>query len=154
MTRKKFLLKCSEAGSIGSLKVTMMVESAGMAPFGSGPGANSTPSSTGGTLSSCNQPDPVTKLMRFWEALISGLPVMLRRTNACGLKDWNSGTVVLGGTALRFLTALVLAAPAVFVPGIDKRVLVVCLAASYMLMLPIDAYFAVRTLQRREESES
>lgn len=73
---------------------------------------------------------------------------------AVGNRAWNSGTVVLGGTALRFLTALVLATPAVFVPGIDKRVLLVCLAVSYMLMLPIDAYFAVRTLQRREEDES
>lgn len=90
-----------------------------------------------------------------WLASCAGaVPVALAVTgHADGTKQaGNTANAVLGGTAVRFMTALVLAAPLAFASGIDRRVLFACLAASYLLMLPLDTYFAVWTLKRCQGS--
>lgn len=86
-----------------------------------------------------------------WLASCAGaVPVALAVAGRSGNagQAGNATNAVLGGTAVRFLTALVLAAPLAFASGIDRRVLIACLAASYLLMLPLDTYFAVWTLKR------
>lgn len=68
-------------------------------------------------------------------------------------KSRNTATAILGATAIRFVAALLLVAPLALSGWFDRTPLVLCVGVSYVLMLPVDTLFAIRTMKRLFEKE-
>ena len=64
-----------------------------------------------------------------------------------------AATAILASTMVRFITALVLVVPLVLSGWLEKTVLVLFVAVSYLMMLLVDTLLAVRMIRRAEEQK-
>ena len=64
-----------------------------------------------------------------------------------------AATAGLTSTVVRFVTAMVLVVPLVLSGWFDRTVLVLFVAASYLMMLLVDTWLAVRIIRRAEEQK-
>jgi hypothetical protein len=62
-------------------------------------------------------------------------------------------TAVLASTMVRFVTAIVLVVPLVLSGWFDRAVLALFVAVSYLMMLIVDTFLAVRMIRRTEEQK-
>jgi hypothetical protein len=70
---------------------------------------------------------------------------------ALSSRPTQAATAVLASTVARFITAIVLVVPLVLSGWFDRKVLVVFVAVSYLMMLLVDTLLAVRIIRRAGE---
>ncbi len=70
---------------------------------------------------------------------------------ALSSRPTQAATAVLASTVVRFITAIVLVVPLVLSGWFDRKVLVLFVAVSYLMMLLVDTLLAVRIIRRAEK---
>ncbi len=81
---------------------------------------------------------------------VGAVPVALAMSSA----PQRAVNAVLASTAIRFIVVLALAAPLLFGGWFPRTPLVVCLVASYIMILLTDSLLAVRMVGRSSETPS
>ncbi len=85
-------------------------------------------------------------LVSWIATCVGALPVSLSLAS----HPKEAATAVLTATMVRFIAALALVVPLVLSGWFDRKILVLFVAISYMLMLLVDTLLAVRVIRRAE----
>jgi len=85
----------------------------------------------------------------WFVSCVGAIPIAL----AISARSKQMANAILGSTAARFIVVLLLVVPLALSGWFDRVALVLAVAVSYLCLLVIDTYMAVRTLSRLNTTE-